>query len=744
MRALKLKFVLVAAITLFALQTAAAPEPKGYIIPKENEQNVAKYFDELVKSAKINATAEELSLGGGFIKARFDSKGKNAGAVVVYRAKNAPGFAALAGDLAFASDAANPLDKKSFDALVAAAKKAPFPFFKGIDEEVVSDPSAELKKVVKNLILAGANEQAESLLKIMAATGTPQKELEPLAILLQAASGRADAIAAKFKAPRGDDPNYNPELLSAYAVALMAAGKFQEAANSAAGQQLCQIYLDAAKLLNNLKFKERIVSLLEFAAANRLECDSACVPTGDCPALDGELGVAYADFGRVDEGVKLMLLSFNENPRDEKVFIQLVTSLKTLGRNKEAAEVVEKGYDSGAFENNHLLTMYATIAAYVNDLPWMVERLKKRLEKNPNDKLANVAMLVAHYYAGKYEEAEKLSAKALEAAPDSDRVRIYAAMSRFQFGKIQEAKTWLYSIKEHPQFDSDVYFCRALVEYADGNQAAAVANMEKYVSYPVDKGEYLPKPIIARKMLQQMKEGKELTDFVPLFIQKERAKKYYIGGVLFSAAFILLIILRKMLRGRKAKTLLAVAASLLAANAAANAAANDEPSGLSLIKNECRKGVEINNSGYSFTSVEQTNDRIAFLFSNGAGDSLKINIISKTDAAPSYAKSANFNIYYETPKVGRIDDKAAALLDYIVEIVSSNDDGKIKLAPFAPPEKNKDEGKTASGSAPPKNAYEAGAKIPNIAMKSEVTLAYFFTLPQFWGCLFSPQSVSLN
>lgn len=730
MRALKIIFILFAFAAAFAFSAASASEPNGYVIAKENETAVSRYFEELVKSAKIDAVVEELSLGGSTIKARFESNGKNAGAVIVYNAKNAPGFTVVAGDLAFANDSSAPLDKKTFDALVKAAGGKPFTFFVSTQETTVADPKAELKALAKTLILKGDNEQAESLLKIMAALNVLQNEIEPLAILLQAASGASGAIADKFKAPRGDDPDYNAELVAAYAVALMVAGRFQDAANAAAGQPLCLLYLDAAKLLDNLKFKERKVSLLEFAALNRWECDSACVPTGDCPPLDGELGVAYAEFGRVAEGVKFMLEAFATNPRDEKLFIQLVASLKTLGRNKEAAEVVEKSYDFGAFENNNLITMYATIAANVNDLQWMVERLKKRQEKNPDDKLAHVAALAAHYYAGKYEEAEKLSAKALEAAPDNDRVRIYSAMSRFQLGKIQEAKTWLYSIKEHPQFDSDVYFCRAFVEYADGNKAAAVANMEKYLSRPLEHGEYFSKPIIARKTLQQMKEGKELTDFAPLFIQKERAKRYYIGGVLFSAAVLIFIILRKMLRGRKVKTLLVVAASLFAVNAAAN----DEPSGLSLIKNECRKGVEINNSGYSFLSIDQTNDRITYVFSNAANDVLKIYLIRKDDAAPSYAKSANFNIYYETPKMGRLDDKAAALVDYIAKLASANDDGKIKLDAFAPPVEKKEEGKTASGSAPPKNAYGDGAKIPNIAMKSEVTLAYFFTLPQFWGC----------
>jgi tetratricopeptide (TPR) repeat protein len=167
-------------------------------------------------------------------------------------------------------------------------------------------------------------------------------------------------------------------------------------------------------------------------------------------------------------------------PGDTDFGVRQATALRGLGRYEEAIVLLEaavrrRPHAGGPMSSlANLYTMTRTDA-----VKWT--EMEAACDANPEDIVTCfLAGVLAHYLA-KHEACVKRMTSLLDSLPSQPRVPMYAAISSFYLGRVQDADRLIArAAKISGAMDPDVYYCRSLIE-RDRDIPSAMKDLERFL-----------------------------------------------------------------------------------------------------------------------------------------------------------------------------------------------------------------------------------------------------------------------
>jgi tetratricopeptide (TPR) repeat protein len=167
-------------------------------------------------------------------------------------------------------------------------------------------------------------------------------------------------------------------------------------------------------------------------------------------------------------------------PDDTDFGVRQATALRGLGRYEEAIVLLEaavrrRPHAGGPMSSlANLYTMTRT-----DEAKWT--QMEAACEANPQDIVTCfLAGVLAHYLA-KHEACVKRMTSLLDSLPSQPRVPMYAAISSFYLGRVEDADRLIArAAKISGAMDPDVYYCRSLIE-RDRDIPSAMKDLERFL-----------------------------------------------------------------------------------------------------------------------------------------------------------------------------------------------------------------------------------------------------------------------
>ncbi len=167
-------------------------------------------------------------------------------------------------------------------------------------------------------------------------------------------------------------------------------------------------------------------------------------------------------------------------PDDADFGVRQATALRGLGRYEEAIVLLEaavrrRPHAGGPMSSlANLYTMTRT-----DEVKWA--QMEAACDAEPEDIVTCfLAGVLAHYLA-KHDACVKRMTSLLELLPSQPRVPMYAAISSFYLGRVQDADRLIArAAKISGAMDPDVYYCRSLIE-RDRDIPSAMKDLERFL-----------------------------------------------------------------------------------------------------------------------------------------------------------------------------------------------------------------------------------------------------------------------
>ncbi len=408
-----------------------------------------------------------------------------------------------------------------------------------LPDNLSSDTIGDLIEVMEDLLNQDQTDATVKLLKISQDLRLPENRLLPLRICVAAQTG--DFTTAKRILDQTSD---SPDSVPLTAAALWVAVLSNDSPN-------WKKLFESNILPNNLTEQGRtLVHIGEWLTRNKEDVnimDFWESTLNQLPTCE-PLWSAYTEHMLETEQFTRLVATADQalllHPEATFILNAKASALRRLHRYPEAMRIYEKLYELTG--NIHNVVLHSTVAARsLDDAPY--EAIRARHAADPDNLLFQHTLAVTSYYRRNYETVIPLMDNLREKMPDSARVYIYGAMSRYELGDWEGCREWLSVLESHETTDPDLYYCLAILWHRR-DRDKALAYLDRYFAYPPEPEDDPTKRERAYEYRQRLVAGQSIPAWIPAV---ERRAGFPWGWS--ALAGCLLLVLAVAVRTRKHK-----------------------------------------------------------------------------------------------------------------------------------------------------------------------------------------------